>query len=89
MTQEFAVQFLTDAIYTTMLISGPILLVTLVVGFMISVFQAVTSINEMTLTFIPKIISVIILLLILLPWMINVMETYTINVFNLIPMMAK
>ncbi len=72
-----------------MLISGPILLVTLVVGFMISVFQAVTSINEMTLTFIPKIISVIILLLILLPWMINVMETYTINVFNLIPMMAK
>jgi flagellar biosynthetic protein FliQ len=89
MTQEFAIQFLTDAIYTTMLISGPILLVTLVVGFMISVFQAVTSINEMTLTFIPKIISVIILLLILLPWMINVMETYTINVFNLIPMMAK
>jgi flagellar biosynthetic protein FliQ len=89
MTQEFAIQFLTDAIYTTMLISGPILLVTLVVGFMISIFQAVTSINEMTLTFIPKIISVIILLLILLPWMINVMETYTINVFNLIPMMAK
>ena len=81
MTEELAVQFLNDAIYTTMLVSGPILLVTLVVGLLISIFQAVTSINEMTLTFIPKIISVIILLLFILPWMIKVMETFTINVF--------
>ncbi|MCB0265782.1 MAG: flagellar biosynthesis protein FliQ [Calditrichaeota bacterium] len=89
MTEELAVQFLNDAIYTTMLVSGPILLVTLVVGLLISIFQAVTSINEMTLTFIPKIISVIILLLFILPWMIKVMETFTINVFYMIPALAR
>ncbi len=89
MTEEFAIQLLTDAIYTTLLIAGPILLVALVVGFLISVFQAVTSINEMTLTFIPKIIAMIILLLFLLPWMLKVMETFTITVFNMIPAMAQ
>ncbi len=89
MTEELAVQFLNDAIYTTMLVSGPILLVTLVVGLLISIFQAVTSINEMTLTFIPKIISVVILLLFILPWMIKVMETFTINVFYMIPALAR
>lgn len=89
MTEEFAIQLLTDAIYTTLLVSGPILLTALVVGFLISVFQAVTSINEMTLTFIPKIIAMIILLLFLLPWMLKVMETFTITVFNMIPGMAQ
>jgi len=52
MTEQFVLKFLTDAIYTTMIIAGPILLVTLVTGLLIGIFQAVTSINEMTLTFI-------------------------------------
>lgn len=89
MTEELAIQFLTEAIYTTLLISGPILLVALVVGFLISIFQAVTSINEMTLTFIPKIVGVIVLLLILLPWMIKLMEAFTLKVFNMIPLLAQ
>ncbi len=89
MTEELAVQFLTEAIYTTLLISGPILLVALVVGFLISIFQAVTSINEMTLTFIPKIVGVIVLLLFLLPWMIKIMEAFTLKVFNMIPLLVK
>lgn len=89
MTEEFAVQFLTDAIYTTLLLSGPILVAALVIGLIISIFQAVTSINEMTLTFIPKIVGVILVMLLLLPWMLNLMEGFTINVFNIIPTLAK
>jgi len=89
MTEELAVQFLTEAIYTTLLISGPILLLALVIGFLVSIFQAVTSINEMTLTFIPKIVGVIALLIVLLPWMIKLMEAFTLKVFNMIPLLAQ
>lgn len=89
MTEQFVVKFLTDAIYTVVLVAGPILLVTMVVGFLIGVFQAVTSINEMTMTFIPKIIAVVIVLLILLPWMLRLMLSYTINVFHLIPTLVR
>lgn len=89
MNEQFAIKFITDAIYTTLVIAGPILLVTLVMGLMVGIFQAVTSINEMTLTFIPKILAVILLLLLLLPWMVQVLSDYTLNVFNLIEMVAK
>ncbi len=89
MTEQFVIKFLTDAIYTVILIAGPILLVTLVVGFLIGIFQAVTSINEMTMTFIPKIIAVVIVLLLLLPWMLQLMQNYTIAVFNLIPTLVR
>lgn len=89
MTEEFAIQFLHDAIYTTLLIAGPILLTALVVGLLIGIFQAVTSINEMTLTFIPKILAVVIVMIIMLNWMANILQTFTINVFNMIPMLVK
>jgi len=89
MTEQFVIKFLTDAIYTVVLIAGPILLVTMVVGFLIGVFQAVTSINEMTMTFIPKIVAVVVVLLLLLPWMLKLMQEYTINVFHLIPMLVR
>jgi len=89
MTEQFVINFLNNAIYTTMLIAGPILLVTLIVGLLVGIFQAVTSINELTLTFIPKIIAVGILLLILLPWMLNVMQDYLISIFNMIPLVVK
>ncbi len=89
MTEQFAIKFITDAIYTTLIIAGPILLVTLAMGLMVGIFQAVTSINEMTLTFIPKILAVILLLLLLLPWMIQVLMSYTVDVFNLIKTVAQ
>lgn len=89
MNEQFAINFITDAIYTTLVIAGPILLVTLVMGLLVGIFQAVTSINEMTLTFIPKIIAVILLMLILLPWMMQVLMSYTIGVFNVIKMVAR
>ncbi len=89
MTEGFIIKFITDAIYTVILISAPILISTMVVGFIISIFQAATSINEMTLTFIPKIIVVVVVMLLLLPWMIKILQNYTISVFNLIPMVVK
>ena len=89
MTEEYAIKLITDAIYTTMVIAGPILVITLVMGLLVGVFQAVTSINEMTLTFIPKMLAVILLLLLLLPWMIGVLTSFTLNVFQMIDVIAK
>jgi len=89
MNEAFVIKFLTDAIYTTMIIAGPILVVTLVMGLLVGIFQAVTSINEMTLTFIPKVLAVILLLLLTLPWMLQVLTSYTIGIFELITTVAK
>mgnify|MGYP000919441788 CR=1 FL=1 len=72
MTQEMVVAIGREALSVTLLISGPMLLFGLIVGLVISIFQAVTQIHEMTLTFVPKILAVALALLIFLPWMINI-----------------
>ncbi|ANV97460.1 flagellar export apparatus protein FliQ [Helicobacter enhydrae] len=69
----------------TLLISLPMLLAGLIVGLMVSIFQATTQINEMTLTFVPKILAVIVVLIFTLPWMLNMVLDYTRRVFELIP----
>ncbi len=77
------------ALYITLLISGPMLLVGLVVGLLIGVVQAVTQIHEMTLTFIPKILAVFVTFVFLLPWMTITMLDYTIALFNQIPTIIR
>ncbi|GAB4175741.1 MAG: flagellar biosynthesis protein FliQ [Calditrichia bacterium] len=84
MTQAMVVKILTDAIYLILIIAGPFLLITLFIGLIISIFQAVTSVSEMTLTFIPKILGVIFLFILLLPWIINKFVLYVNQIFNLI-----
>ncbi len=74
-----------DALFMVLLISGPLLIIDLAVGLIISVFQAVTQIHEMTLSFVPKILAVFGLLVFLLPWMIIQLCDYTIRLFNMIP----
>jgi len=74
-----------QALYITMLISGPMLLAGLIVGLLVGVFQAVTQIHEMTLTFIPKILAMTGIMFLLLPWMTIKFVDYTIDVFNAIP----
>lgn len=69
----------------TLLISLPMLLAGLVVGLLVSIFQATTQINEMTLTFVPKILAVIAVLIFTMPWMLNMILDYTKSIFNLIP----
>jgi len=89
MTEEIIIQLLTDVFYTTLLILLPILGVSLIVGIIISIFQAATSIQEMTLTFVPKIIITAIAIILLLPWMIDKMVSFTINIFNMFNTVIK
>ncbi len=69
MTQEIAIMLTSKTIMTALTIAAPMLLAGLFIGLAVSIFQAVTQINEMTLTFIPKILMTIVALLIFLPWM--------------------
>ena len=89
MTQEYIVYLGREAVYTVLLVAGPILGLALIVGLAVGIFQAVTSINEMTLTFVPKIVIVIIALVIFAPWMMNALLTFTINLFSTVPNFAK
>ncbi len=78
-----------EALSATLMIAGPMLMFGLIVGLAISVFQAITQINEMTLTFVPKILAIALALLIFLPWMINVATDFARHMFDMIPMLAS
>ncbi len=71
-----------DTIYNIILVSAPLLIISLVVGLVISIFQTVTSIQEQTLTFVPKIIAVFIGMLIFGSWMINIITTFMENLWG-------
>lgn len=88
MTQDFVVALGKDALSTALLIAAPMLISGLIVGLAIGIFQAVTQIQEMTLTFIPKILVVVLALIIFLPWMLNVLITFTLGIFNSISSVA-
>lgn len=79
----------TDALYMVLKLSLPILAVALIVGVAISLLQAVTQIQEMTLTFVPKILAVFLCIAIVAPWLIEVMVDYTRHIFDLIPNAAN
>lgn len=74
---------------TILITAGPVLLVSLMVGLVISFFQAVTQIQEFTLTFVPKIIAVFVCFYLMLPWMARTVTQYTINVIENIPLYVK
>ena len=77
MTPSEAITLTQNAVTLTLLLSAPVLLVAMVVGLLISLFQAVTQIQEMTLTFVPKIVAVFATLLFLSSWMITKLMDYT------------
>lgn len=78
-----------QAIWVTLLVSGPMLIAGLLIGLVIGIFQAVTQIHEMTLTFIPKIVVMVVVFLALLPWMLIVMVDYMATLFDLIGKVTK
>lgn len=86
MTQEFIVGFAKEVIWITLMVAGPMLLFGLIVGLVVSIFQAVTQVHEMTLTFIPKILAVMTALVIFFPWMMRVLLTFTEKLFINIPL---
>ncbi|EKD38149.1 MAG: hypothetical protein ACD_75C00845G0003 [uncultured bacterium] len=82
MNPELAIDICRKAIQTVLLGSAPMLIIGLIIGLIISIFQAATQINEQTLTFVPKIIAVFVAMLIFGPWLINLLVTFTIGLFE-------
>jgi flagellar biosynthetic protein FliQ len=78
-----------NAVLLSLMVGGPLLLVALVVGLAVSVFQAVTQIQEQTLSFVPKLIAVSVAFLVGLPWMLEMMIRYTTDLFRSIPSIAS
>ena len=84
-TPDQAIQIAREAMLVTLLLSAPMLGFGLIIGLLVSIFQAVTQINEMTLTFIPKILAVAAALAIFLPWIVNTLVDFTVNLLNQLP----
>jgi flagellar biosynthetic protein FliQ len=89
MSEGFVIHLLREAFFTVFLLAGPILIVTMVVGLLVSIFQAATSIQEMTLTFVPKALIVAVVLVLTLPWMFDIMISFTEQIFTQIPSIIK
>jgi flagellar biosynthetic protein FliQ len=85
MTQDTVVNLATQAMTLALEVAGPLLLCGLVVGLAVSLFQAVTSIQEQTLSFIPKIIALALLIVVLGPWMLDQLVNYATNLYTSIP----
>jgi flagellar biosynthesis protein FliQ len=86
---DFVVGIMAETIRVTLMISAPVLIVGLVVGVVISLLQAVTQVQEMTLVFVPKIVACLIVLVAALPWMINLLVSFTHQLFSNIPNYVK
>jgi len=89
MTPEFISSFFLQAIKTAILLAGPMLLVGLITGILVSMFQAATQINEMTLVFVPKMLGVAFALLLFFPWMIEIMIDFVQNLWINLPLYVK
>ncbi|MCH9044531.1 MAG: flagellar biosynthesis protein FliQ [SAR324 cluster bacterium] len=89
MTPEFVITIGREAMRTAFFIAAPPLIAALVVGLLVSIFQAVTQIQEMTLAIIPKMVAVLVALMITFPWLLEMLTTYTTNVFRLVPTVVR
>lgn len=82
MTVDLVVELANKALYTVILTSAPVLIISLVIGLIVSIFQTVTSIQEQTLTFVPKIVAVFVTLMILGHWMLNQMANLMVDMWS-------
>ncbi|HPF33950.1 MAG TPA: flagellar biosynthesis protein FliQ [Candidatus Krumholzibacteria bacterium] len=87
MTPESVITLGQEAMKVTLLVAGPMLAGGMIVGLLISIFQAATHINEMTMTFVPKIITVFVVMVLSLPWIINQLTSFTVGIFDRIAAM--
>jgi flagellar biosynthesis protein FliQ len=85
MNQDTVINLATQAMMLALKIAGPILLLGLIIGLLVSIFQAVTSIQEQSLSFIPKVVGVAVLIVVLGPWMLNQLVGYAQNLYLSIP----
>ncbi len=89
MTEELVIELLKEVFYTTFIILLPVLGVSLVVGIVVSIFQAATSIQESTLTFVPKILVTAITIILLLPWMIDKVISFATKILTMFSTVIK
>jgi len=89
MEQAMIIKLAKDAFQVTLMIAGPMLIASLATGIMVSIFQVVTSIQDMTLTFIPKIIVVFLVFLFAFPWIMHTMITYASRLFGNLETFAR
>jgi len=89
MNSDVALFWVQEAIKVAIMVIGPLLGTALVVGLVVSLFQAITSIQEMTLAFIPKILAIALILLFFSPWMLEILTDFTTGVMNFIPQVSK
>ena len=89
MTPELVIQLARRSFEASLLLAAPLLIASLIVGLLISVFQAVTSINEATLSFAPKIIAVMVAMIIFFPWMMSYMSDFTREIYSFIATMRR
>jgi flagellar biosynthesis protein FliQ len=82
LSSEFVLALAEKGIYTVLLITGPLLILALAVGLLVSIFQATTQIQEQTLAFIPKIVAVLVGLLVFGPWMLSTIVEFTADIFQ-------
>lgn len=82
MTEEMVISLATEALKTTIYLAGPLLISAMLVGILVSIMQAVTQINEATLTFIPKMIAVLVVLAVMAPWMLETLQHYASDVLG-------
>ena len=88
MSPDYTVEILKGLMTHILMIAGPLLLTGLCVGLTVSLFQAVTSLQEQTLTFVPKALAVAVLLFFIMPWIVRTLMDYTTNMFDKMPSMA-
>ena len=88
MTPESVMTIGQQALELTLMVSAPMLLTALIIGLIVSIFQAATQINEMTLSFIPKLVGMFVVLIITGPWMIGIMLDYMTRLYSSIPYLA-
>ena len=89
MNTEFATELLKSLIFEAVTLAAPILLTALLIGLAISIFQSVTSIQEQTLTFVPKALGIVALLVILMPWMLRTLVEFATAVIQKMPQMTQ
>lgn len=89
MTQELVLQIFKEAMLLSIRLAGPLLIISMIVGLVIAIFQAATQIHEQTLTFVPKALTIAVLLLLLAPSMISAMDTFLHNIFDIITQISQ
>jgi len=89
MNTEVAIFWLREALQAGFMVVGPLLGAALLAGVLVSLFQAITSMQEMTLSFIPKLVAIAVVFFFLVPWMLEILTNFTVHIFSAIPTVSQ